>query len=681
MKLRLQISLSPASSTSFEYTGSTMRIGRDPEVELVLEGDACQTVSWRHAEIELTPKGAYLSDLKSSNGTLVNGKRISDRALLKVGDQIRLGHTGPLLEVAQLELVDATQEQFAMQPLPDEGFSADLLDAPSESAKKDPRDATYMDIPPPPPSPKAPPPSEKLSTGGVEEALRRTQRNMLIAVAVVALGLLLVAGLVLFRSKERAPSVPPPDPKPTPATPDEARLAPASVPEKPPDKAPLPRETALAAAQNPATEAKAPQPQEPTSSAPTAEHREVGNFVSPGKPPTVLVQRQRGSEPWGRLRTGDRVFTANYLVSLPGYRSKLFLDGGVRMMLWGNVPEFSESPVLESRVMLNVPPPGIDLDFTLDRGRVHLLNYKTSAEARVRVRFFQEVWDLTLPDSKTEAVVELWGAQPDVPFRKEPGGRTPLACLGLFIKGQARLTAQNKEVNLPDLSYVSWSNINPIPTGPRTLQQAPAWWTDKIDSQETQRGNVLVALADFSQELAKSDAVLDTIVTKAKEFEYAPHRSVGVMFLGALDALPQLLDALEDRQYAEVRGTAAFTLWHWVNRAGDNELELIRILRESKGYSKEKAETFRRLLHSLSERELADPRTYETLVGYLDHDNLAIRELAIWHLSLLAPDGARSIPYDPVAESDKRQQAVQQWKRLIADGKLPAKSARPQGHN
>src|SRR5262249_35657948 len=160
---------------------------------------------------------------------------------------------------------------------------------------------------------------------------------------------------------------------------------------------------------------------------------------------------------------GDRVFTANYLVSLPGYRSKLFLDSGVRLMLWGNVPEFSESPVLESRVMLNVPASGTDLDFTLDRGRVHISNYKTAAEAHVRVRFFQEVWDLTLPDTKSEAVVELWGAQPDVPFRKEPAGKTPLACLGLFVKGKARLTAQNKEFSLPDLSYMTWSNINPVP--------------------------------------------------------------------------------------------------------------------------------------------------------------------------------------------------------------------------
>jgi hypothetical protein len=132
-------------------------------------------------------------------------------------------------------------------------------------------------------------------------------------------------------------------------------------------------------------------------------------------------------------------------MSLPGYRSSILMDSGVRLMLWGDVLEFSKfPPVLESTVVLHAPPKGTDLDFTLDRGRVYLSKYKADkSSAHVRVRFHQEVWDLTLPDSRSAVVLELWGLYPpNRPAGKELGTETPLACVGLFVKGGAQLRTQ-----------------------------------------------------------------------------------------------------------------------------------------------------------------------------------------------------------------------------------------------
>src|SRR5207245_9533170 len=104
MMIRLQITASPGTSFTMERCGPSLRLGRDPEGELALDGESSQSVSWNHARIELTPAGAFLSDLNSTNGTFLNDRRVSARTAFKLGDQIQLGHTGPMLKVLDLDL-------------------------------------------------------------------------------------------------------------------------------------------------------------------------------------------------------------------------------------------------------------------------------------------------------------------------------------------------------------------------------------------------------------------------------------------------------------------------------------------------------------------------------------------------------------------------------------------------
>src|SRR5262245_35265602 len=104
MRIRLDVSIPSQAQYRFEHQGAAVRIGRDPEGELVFQGEACQCVSWNHACIELTTGGAFLSDLGSSNGTFVNDQRLSGRVPLRTGDRIRMGQTGPQLQVVDLQL-------------------------------------------------------------------------------------------------------------------------------------------------------------------------------------------------------------------------------------------------------------------------------------------------------------------------------------------------------------------------------------------------------------------------------------------------------------------------------------------------------------------------------------------------------------------------------------------------
>jgi len=69
--------------------GDFITIGRDLANQLILPDDS---VSLRHARIEKKPKGYLLRDLRSRNGSHLNGTRVLE-AIVTDGDRIRLGET------------------------------------------------------------------------------------------------------------------------------------------------------------------------------------------------------------------------------------------------------------------------------------------------------------------------------------------------------------------------------------------------------------------------------------------------------------------------------------------------------------------------------------------------------------------------------------------------------------
>jgi signal transduction histidine kinase/pSer/pThr/pTyr-binding forkhead associated (FHA) protein len=81
----------PDKGRRFELPDKAILIGRDSR-QLIL-GD--NTVSRRHAELRPNLESGewILKDLGSSNGTWVNGQRVDNTYLLRLGDQIRVGRT------------------------------------------------------------------------------------------------------------------------------------------------------------------------------------------------------------------------------------------------------------------------------------------------------------------------------------------------------------------------------------------------------------------------------------------------------------------------------------------------------------------------------------------------------------------------------------------------------------
>jgi hypothetical protein len=104
MKIRLHIT-DGTKSYDFEHAGPSVAVGRNPAGDLVLEEESAESVvSWEHARIDLSPREATLTDLRSTNGTFRNGSAVTGTVPLWPQDTIRFGQSGPTLTVRVIEL-------------------------------------------------------------------------------------------------------------------------------------------------------------------------------------------------------------------------------------------------------------------------------------------------------------------------------------------------------------------------------------------------------------------------------------------------------------------------------------------------------------------------------------------------------------------------------------------------
>src|SRR3954454_2485678 len=93
------LSNSSLAGQSRESRQEKIRLGRKADNDVVFNPEQDRLVSGHHCEIVALADGLWVLDPGSTNGTFVNGRRISGRAQVTERDQIMLGETGPLLAV------------------------------------------------------------------------------------------------------------------------------------------------------------------------------------------------------------------------------------------------------------------------------------------------------------------------------------------------------------------------------------------------------------------------------------------------------------------------------------------------------------------------------------------------------------------------------------------------------
>ncbi len=108
----------PAAALPIPVVGGTMRmgttvlgakasilIGRNPQADLPL---SAPTVSWHHARVDRTPQGYCITDLNSTNGTFVNGRRITGPTPLRPSDVVQIGPFRLIFEASAIQQYSVT---------------------------------------------------------------------------------------------------------------------------------------------------------------------------------------------------------------------------------------------------------------------------------------------------------------------------------------------------------------------------------------------------------------------------------------------------------------------------------------------------------------------------------------------------------------------------------------------
>jgi hypothetical protein len=404
----------------------------------------------------------------------------------------------------------------------------------------------------------------------------------------------------------------------------------------------------------------------PTSTEPRVE-------VATSKSLVGFVSSEGVGKAFSRVHKGEALYSRDVLVALPGFKVNVEpTSKNVDLLLWGNMPELSSSPVLESAVVLH-DSRAYDLDFTLLRGRVVLTNTREKGAAKVWLRTELNAVEFVLNEPGAQVALEIYGRWPaGIGFyRNRKPGDDPTRLWEVFVlKGDVQLKTGRTSWAMaaaPGRAYFHGDSINgPYSGGPQPVKEAPDWADPKAKSSP---GALLMGkvLEEYAGKLKGDDAG-----TVAMEFfklsmkdklaeRGSMVRKLVVTTMAALDQVEKVVELLENSPNDDVRKAAVIALRHWIGARGGRDDKLFDIMVDHRHYTKVEADAVMQLLHSPFDPDAAE--TYDTLIAFLKHRKQAVRELAHWHLTRLAPAG-RTIPYDAGAPAEERAKAAEAWRKL-----------------
>jgi hypothetical protein len=384
-----------------------------------------------------------------------------------------------------------------------------------------------------------------------------------------------------------------------------------------------------------------------------------------------ILRREAPGKEWHLVKQKDDLHSGDLLILGPEATLESS-DKAVRVTGRAELNGVAPFPVIETAVTLHTAEKGVDLDLSLERGRIEINNAREKGQAVIRIRIRDKSGELVLAEPGTRVALEIYGRWPKgVPFKKnaKPEDGPALAIILLVLKGQAFVNTPEHAFALkapPGPAMIQGDGIHRTDPEAVYLEELPKW----AQGGETETSKRIKAGCNRFRALALKEGIggaIDTLLKSDDPYD----RRLGIYLMAATDDLQRLRDALATAKTPDVWDSLILAIRHWIGREPGQDMILYNRLIELRKYTPVEAETALQLLHSFSDEDLATPETYQTLIALLDSDQMLIRGLAHWHLVRLVP-GAAELGYDPLAPHEARLKAIKAWRAHLPAGKLPS---------
>jgi hypothetical protein len=355
----------------------------------------------------------------------------------------------------------------------------------------------------------------------------------------------------------------------------------------------------------------------------------------------ILLQYQPEANDWGVLPRRALVHPNDWIASPDPFSSELAIGSGeLKVIVNGG-----------SMVQSIVPGEGATLGLVVDHGRVGLYR-PAGADAppdpqHVDLRIGAHSVRLDLLEPGTLCGIEVILRQP----RGEPEEWQPAGIDGgLFVvSGGVMLTTSAGEqlVLSRDNGWLAWPEVGEAwEAGP--LLSHPQWLTPEGPELST----VLTTYANQYERLFPSDQPVSLSIPAVVKDRRAQLSKYAVETLALTQNIPQQLRALT-AEHDEARQAAIVGLREWLPRSAENG----EILHDEidRAFRDDEVETVYELLWGYDEADFRNADVSQRVVNWLGHDNVAIRQLAIFQIKL---GTNRPTDYHPMAPLAQRQAAM-----------------------
>lgn len=392
----------------------------------------------------------------------------------------------------------------------------------------------------------------------------------------------------------------------------------------------------------------------------------------------LTLRQAAAADAWTRVTAADsNINTTDKYLAMPGYKPSIRLDSEILIDLWGNIPEFLPAPFFASSITPYSPYPGFDADLAVHAGRIYFQSRKATG-GKVRLRFGDEIWDVTIPDDKTRVAFELRKtlSRGNVP---EPIQSTAMLAVVSGTKVTVKVRYKDYVVNKDE--FLAWDSKGKGVEGPRKADgnngPKASYFSDQIVPDSAPTRAAFPALEDLARKLTEvrgfraiySEALMERPEPPTTQVVVAAR--IAVYSQATLGDLTTVVESLNDENRQYIREAAVLGLPYALAMHPDMEKELRNILADKARLTEDQVSTAIKLLRGLSDQDLKDPAAVDAVVDALASNSVALRELAFYTLLSDVDREARTIRdlsnFDAGAPEKKREPFVRAWKKRIED--------------